>query len=47
MDLKALLGDSPEVWLIIAAPLALLVLGIVFFAGGDEKRQMAKRIKRV
>jgi tight adherence protein B len=47
MDLKALLGDSPEVWLIIAAPLALLVLAIVFFAGGDDKRQIAKRIKRI
>ncbi len=47
MDLKALLGDSPEVWLIIAAPLVLLVLAIVFFAGGDEQRQMAKRIKRI
>jgi tight adherence protein B len=47
MDLKALLGDSPEIWLIIAAPLGLLLLLIVFFAGGGEQRQMAKRITRM
>ena len=34
MDLKEILGDSPEMWLVLAAPLALLLLLIVFFAGG-------------
>jgi tight adherence protein B len=47
MDLKTLLGDSPELWLIIAAPLGLLLLLIVFFAGGGEQRQMAKRVDRI
>jgi tight adherence protein B len=47
MDLKALLGESPELWLIIAAPLGLLLLLIVFFAGGGEQRQMAKRVNRI
>lgn len=47
MDLKALLGDSPEIWLIVAAPLGLLLLLIVFFAGGGEQRQMVKRVTRI
>jgi tight adherence protein B len=47
MDLKALLGESPELWLLIAAPLGLLLLLIVFFAGGGEQRQMAKRVNRI
>ncbi len=47
MDLKAILGDSPEMWLIVAAPLGLLLLLIVFFAGGGEQRQMVKRVARM
>ena len=47
MDLKEILGDSPETWLFIAAPLGLLLLLIVFFAGGEEQRQVAKRVTRM
>lgn len=47
MDLKTLLGNSPELWLIIAAPLGLLIVLIVFFAGGGERGQMAKRVNRI
>ena len=47
MDLKELLGDSPEMWLFLAAPLGLLLLLIVFFASGNEQRQMTKRISRM
>jgi tight adherence protein B len=47
MDLKALLGNSPELWLILAAPLGLLLLLIVFFAGGGDGRQIARRITRI
>ena len=47
MDLKAFLGNSPELWLIVAAPLGLLLLLIVFFVGGGEQRQMTKRITRI
>jgi tight adherence protein B len=47
MDLKEILGDSPEMWLVLAAPLALLLLLIVFFAGGEEQRQVAKRVTRM
>ena len=47
MDLKELLGNSPEMWLILAAPLGLLLLLIVFFAGGGEQRQMVKRVARM
>ena len=47
MDLKELLGDSPEMWLFLAAPLGLLLLLIVFFVGGDEQRQVTKRVARM
>ena len=47
MDLKEILGDSPEMWLIVAAPLGLLLLLIVFFAGGEEQRQVSKRVIRM
>ena len=47
MDLKAILGDSPELWLIVAAPLGLLLILIVFFAGGGEQRQIVKRVTRI
>jgi tight adherence protein B len=47
MDLKEILGDSPEMWLFLAAPLGLLLLLIVFFAGGEEQRQVSKRITRM
>ena len=47
MDLKEILGDSPEMWLILAAPLGLLLLLIVFLAGGEEQRQVVKRVARM
>ena len=47
MELQAYLGDSPELWLIIAAPLGLLLLLVVFFAGGNEQRQLTKRVDRI
>jgi len=47
MDLKALLGNTPELWLILAAPLGLLLILIIFFAGGGDERQIAKRITRI
>jgi len=47
MELNAFLGDSPELWLIVAAPLGLLLLLIVFFSGGNDRRQIAKRIDRM
>ena len=47
MDLREILGDSPEMWLIVAAPLGLLLLLIVFFAGGGEQRQIVKRVTNI
>lgn len=47
MDLKELLGDSPEMWLFLAAPLGLLLLLVAFFAGSGEQRQMTKRVARM
>jgi tight adherence protein B len=47
VELNEILGNSPELWLIVAAPLGLLLLLIVFFSGGGDQRQLAKRIGRL
>ncbi len=47
MDLKEVLGDSPEMWLFLAAPLGLLLLLIVYIAGGGEQRQVTKPVARM
>ncbi len=42
------LGDSPEMWLLLALPLGLfLLLFFIFMAGDGARRQMSRRIDRI
>ncbi len=47
MNPSSFLGDSPEMWLLLAAPLGLLLVLVLFFVGGDQARQMSKRVDRI
>ncbi len=41
------LGDSPEMWLLLAAPLGLFLLFFIFLVGNGTRRQMSRRIDRI
>jgi tight adherence protein B len=41
------LGVSPEMWLLLAVPLVLFLIFVIFIVGGDRQRQMSKRVDRI
>ncbi len=47
MNPGSFLGDSPEMWLLLAAPLGLFLLFFIFLVGNDTQRQMTRRIDRI
>lgn len=47
MNPGSFLGDSPEMWLLLAAPLGLFLLFFIFLVGNDTRRQMIRRIDRI
>ncbi|MCH8996756.1 MAG: type II secretion system F family protein [Proteobacteria bacterium] len=40
----SILGDNPEMWLLLAAPLGLFLLFFIFMTGDGARRQMTRRI---
>ena len=47
MNPGSFLGDSPEMWLLLAAPLGLFLLFFIFLVGNGTRRQMSRRIDRI
>ena len=47
MNPGSFLGDSPEMWLLLASPLGLFLLFLIFLVGNGKRRQMSRRIDRI
>ena len=47
MNPGSFLGDSPEMWLLLASPLGLFLLFFIFLVGNGKRRQMSRRIDRI
>ncbi len=47
MNPGSFLGDSPEMWLLLASPLGLFLLFLIFLVGNGTRRQMSRRIDRI
>ncbi len=47
MNPGSFLGDSPEMWLLLAVPLGLFLLFFIYLVGDGAQRQMSRRIDRI
>ena len=47
MNPGSFLGDSPEMWLLLASPLGLFLLFFIFLVGNGKRSQMSRRIDRI
>ncbi len=47
MTPDSFLGANPEMWLLLASPLGLFLVFVIYLVGGDRQRQISKRVNRI